>query len=97
MERGKMKRFDKDFKISAVKMINEEEHTATEVVKGLGISRSLLYAWKKKYAGDGNKAFVGKGHLTEFTAMRKELREVKIERDILKKQSAYFQKKSRTV
>ena len=91
MERGKMKRFDKEFKISAVKMVNEE-HTATEVAKGLGISRSLLYAWKKKYAGDGNKAFVGKGHLTELAAMRKELREVKMERDILKKAVGIFSK-----
>ena len=91
MERGKTKRFDKEYKVSAVKMVNEE-HTATEVAKGLGISRSLIYSWKKKYAQDGNKAFVGKGHLTELAALRKKLRVTEIERDILKKAVGIFSK-----
>ena len=91
MERGKMKRFDKEYKISAIKMI-DEQHTATEVAKGLEISRSLLYSWKKKYADNGDKTFVGKGHLTELSALRKKLRETEMERDILKKAVGIFSK-----
>lgn len=93
MEREKMRKFDKEFKISAVKMINSQ-HTATDVAKGLGISRSLLYSWKNKYANNGDKAFVGKGHLTELTALRKKLRETEMERDILKKAVGIFSKEN---
>ena len=91
MERGKMKRFDKEYKISAVKMI-DEQHTATEVAKGLGISRSLLYSWKRRHADNGDKTFVGKGRLTELAALRKKLRETEMERDILKKAVGIFSK-----
>jgi len=97
MERRKIERFDKEFKISAVKMITESGHSVAEVARSLDVTANVLYNWKKKYAGDGGKAFVGKGHLTELSALRKQLREVTMERDIFKKQSAYFQKKVRTV
>lgn len=91
-EGGKKKRFDRDFKISAVKMVTEEGHTAAEVAQSLGIHPNRLYNWKRKYADDGDKAFPGKGHLTEISALRKKLREVEMERDILKKAVGIFSK-----
>ena len=68
----KKKRFDRDFKISAVKMVTHEGHTAAEVARSLGIHANQLYNWKKKYSDNGEKAFPGKGHLTEISALRKE-------------------------
>lgn len=88
----KKKRFDRDFKISAVKMVTQEGHTAAEVARSLGIHANQLYSWKKKYSNDGEKAFPGKGHLTEISALRKQLREVEMERDILKKAVGIFSK-----
>ena len=75
-----MKRFDKDFKIQAVKMVTEGGNKACEVARSLGIHPNVLYNWKKKYADNGDKAFVGKGHLTELAALRKQLCEVTMER-----------------
>ena len=89
---GKKRRFDKDFKISAVKMVTEGGHKASEVARSLGIHPNQLYSWKSKYSTKGDKAFVGKGHLTELSALRKELREVQMERDILKKAVGIFSK-----
>ena len=86
------KRFDRDFKISAVKMITEEGHKASEVARSLGIHPNQLYNWKKKFSNDGDKAFPGKGHLTELAALRRKLREVEMERDILKKAVGIFSK-----
>ncbi len=60
-ENGKKKRFDKEFKISAVKMVTEEGQKACEVARSLGIHANMLYSWKRKYAESGDKAFVGKG------------------------------------
>ena len=88
----KKKRFDRDFKISAVKMVTQEGHTAAEVARSLGIHANQLYNWKRKYSDDGEKAFPGKGHLTEISALRKQLREVEMERDILKKAVGIFSK-----
>jgi transposase-like protein len=88
----KKKRFDRDYKISAVKMITEGGHKASEVARSLGIHPNQLYSWKKKYSNNGEKAFPGKGHLTEISALRKELREVQMERDILKKAVGIFSK-----
>ncbi len=94
MEEAKLrkKRFDRDFKVSAVKMVTHEGHTAAEVARSLGIHANQLYNWKKKYSDNGEKAFPGKGHLTEISALRKELREVQMERDILKKAVGIFSK-----
>jgi transposase len=88
----KKKRFDRDFKISAVKMITQGGHTAAEVARSLDIHPNQLYNWKKKFSDNGEKAFPGKGHLTEISALRKQLREVEMERDILKKAVGIFSK-----
>ncbi len=91
-ENGKKKRFDKDFKISTVKMVTEGGHKAAEVARSLGIHPNVLYTWKRRYSENGNKAFPGKGHLTELVALRRKLREVEMERDILKKAVGIFSK-----
>lgn len=89
---GKKKRFDREFKVSAVKMVTEGGHKVAEVARSLGIHPNQLYAWKKKFSDEGDKAFPGKGHLTELAALRRQLREVEMERDILKKAVGIFSK-----
>lgn len=84
--------YDRDFKISAVRMVTQEGHVAAEVARSLGIHPNLLYNWKRKYADNGDKAFPGKGKLTEMAALRRKLKEVEMERDILKKAVGIFSK-----
>ena len=91
-EKGKKRRFDRDFKISAVKMVTEGGHKAAEVARSLGIHPNQLYSWKRKFSDQGEKAFPGKGHLTELAALRRKLRDVEMERDILKKAVGIFSK-----
>jgi transposase len=91
-ENIKKKRFDRDFKISTVKMVTEGGHKASEVARSLGINATQLYSWKKKFSDSGDKAFPGKGHLTELAALRRKLRDVEMERDILKKAVGIFSK-----
>ena len=88
----KKKRFDREFKISAVKMVTEGGHKAAEVARSLGVHQNQLYNWKKKFNDNGDKAFPGKGHLTELAALRRKLRDVEMERDILKKAVGIFSK-----
>ena len=91
-ENIKKKRYDRDFKISTVKMVTEGGHKASEVARSLGINPTQLYSWKKKFGDSGDKAFPGKGHLTEIAALRRKLRDVEMERDILKKAVGIFSK-----
>jgi transposase InsO family protein len=65
-EKRKLKRFDKAFKLSAVKMVTEGGQTAAEVARSLDIHPNILYNWKRRRTDDGEKAFPGKGHLTEL-------------------------------
>ena len=88
----KKQRYDREFKISAVKMVTQEGHKASEVARSLGIHQCQLYNWKKKYSDNGDKAFPGKGHLTEIAVLRRKLRESEVERDILKKAVGIFSK-----
>ncbi len=91
-EKQGKRQFDKAFKISAVKMVEEGEKVS-EVARSLGIHENLIYAWKRKYAKDGEKAFVGKGNLTEMAKLRRENESLKLDNEILKKAIGIFSEK----
>ena len=95
MEEKRIRRsFDKDFKISAVKMAIEGNESVGKVARDLGISENTLRNWKEAYLRDETSSFPGKGYQkpedAELTALRKELAKVKEQRDILKKAVAFF-------
>lgn len=86
--------FDKEFKVSAVKMVLEGKESLLKVARDLGISNNTLRNWKKSYEEDKTNTFPGKGYQkpedAEITSLRKELVKVKEQRDILKKAVAFF-------
>jgi len=92
----KRKTYDKEFKLSAVKMVLEEGLSVAQVSRDLGINENSLHNWKKKYLEEKENAFPGKGRLKpedeELRRLQKELKTVKMERDILKKAMAFFAK-----
>lgn len=53
----KRRGYDKNFKISAVKMIPEEGITTAEVSRNLGVKENSLYKWKREYLSDQQQAF----------------------------------------
>lgn len=93
-ERRKRRTFDKEFKISAAKLVVEGGQTSKSVAEDLGISQNTLLHWKKKYIADKENSFPGKGYQkpedAEKTMLRKELAKVTEQRDILKKAVAFF-------
>ena len=92
----KRKSYDKEFKLSAVKMVVEGGLSISRVSQDLGINSNSLHNWKKAYLEDKQESFPGKGNLKpeeeELRKLRKELSIVKMERDILKKTIAFFAK-----
>jgi transposase len=88
--------YTSEFKLDAVRMVIDQGRAVTEVAEALGIDRSLLQSWKKKFATDGEVAFPGRGKLKpqdeEIRRLKRELAQVRQEREILKKALAYFAK-----
>jgi len=91
--------YDRNFKIEAVRLVTEGGRRVAEVARDLGIHENLLYKWRQQLVDDTVHAFPGTGHLTpideEFRRLRRELEDVKEERDILKKALAIFSKHPR--
>jgi transposase len=96
---GKPRRtFTREFKVEAVKLVTEQGRSFAEAAANLGIAESLLRNWKKNLADQGDQAFPGKGNLPaleeELRRLRAENKRLQMERDILKKATAFFAKES---
>ena len=95
----KRRTFTRQFKIDAVKLVTEQSYNLSEAGRNLGIDPSILRRWKMQFETEGMDAFPGKGHMTsekeELARLRKENKRLRMERDILKKATAFFAKESR--
>ncbi len=85
--------FTPQFKKDAVAMVRQGK-TVTEVSSSLGVARSLLQYWKRQLDGEAEDPFPGRGNASsegdDLRALKKKLKDVTEERDILKKALAYF-------
>ena len=89
-------RYPKEFKLEAVRLLNEGGKPASEIAMQLDVKRTLLYRWRDELTDKGNEAFTSgpgrpkTGQMSELSRLKRELEAVKEERDILKKAAAYF-------
>lgn len=88
------KRYPEEFKIEAVRQVTERGHSIAEVSSRLGTTTHSLYAWIRKYGPNAETHQVEADEKAELQRLRKELKRVTEERDILKKAAAYFAKES---
>ena len=88
------RKYDREFKLEAIRRASEEGSTAVEVERRLGISQGVISRWKKQLKDKGGGAFPGIGHLSdrdeEFRRLQRELGRVTRERDIVKKAVSIF-------
>ena len=88
--------FSREFKINAVQLVTEKKMSVRKVADELDIHPNLLSNWKSKYLKKGEKAFNGRGRISsekaEIRKLRKDLEDIKEERDILKKALDVFSK-----
>ena len=88
------RRFTEDFKAGAVRLVLDENRTVGAVARELDLTPSALSLWVRQAMADRSK---GKTGLTtaereELARLRKENRELKLDREILKKAAAFFAK-----
>lgn len=90
-------RHSKEFKLEAVRLLELGQKPAAQLALELGIQRNQLYKWQAELKDKGEAAFRGPGakplsEYSEIERLRRELKQVTMERDILKKAAAYFAK-----
>ncbi|UOQ91517.1 transposase [Halobacillus shinanisalinarum] len=90
------KRYDKEFKLYAVKMVVEDGRKIAEVARELDLVHQTLNKWVTKYKEDKEDSFVGSGNLSPRDAAEyekdKQIRDLKEEVAILKKAMGIFAK-----
>ena len=91
------RQFSDEFKDGAVRLVLDEGKTVGAVARELDLTASALGLWVQQARAERTK---GKSGLTqaereELTRLRKENRELRLERDLLKKVSALFAKDQR--
>ena len=84
------KRYTEEFKREAVRQVTDRGCSVAEVARQVGTTTHSLYAWKRKYGPDSAEHQEKAESEQEVRRLKKELRRVTEERDILKKAAVYF-------
>lgn len=87
------RKYDRDFKREAVKKVFSGQ-TVRSVSRELGVSEGLLHKWKRKILDDGDGVWSG-GELSENVKLKKKVRELEQELEIVKKAALIFGKEKR--
>lgn len=95
MTKSTRRKYTEEFKREAVKLVVEEGRKASEVARNLGIDRSMLDRWRLQF---GEEPEAGNACTSEekeeLRRLRAEVKQLRIERDILKKAAAFFARES---
>lgn len=90
-------KYENDFKVMLVELL-KSGRTAKELSSEYTVNSSIIRRWRREYeakSGDFSKKREVSVQELEFKALKKELREVRMERDILKKVVSIFSKSDR--
>ena len=88
------RRFSREFKLEAVKLVKERRVSAAQAARDLDVHENVLRKWVKEFSSDPVQAFPGHGQMKpeqqEIERLKREVNKLKAERDILKKAAAFF-------
>lgn len=95
-EKQKSRQYDAEFKRNAAELYLSSDKSLSEASKDLGVPSTTLHAWASKYRDGGKSSFRAReltAHEKEMLALKKQLADITMERDILKKAIAIFSRK----
>jgi transposase len=94
----KRRQYTEEFKREAVRMVTERGYSVNETARDLGINAKMLGRWQRQARQSSNGAFAVNGHRTaehaELARLRKEVKRLTMEREILKKTVSFFASES---
>ncbi len=86
------KHYPKEFKEEAVSLVLDQGYSVPDAAKSLGITNSLLYKWKERVLAQREGKVLSDDEREELKSLRKEVKLLRMEKDVLKKASAFFAK-----
>lgn len=93
----KRRNFSREFKLAAVRKVIEQGLSYAAVARDLGVGANLIRNWKKTFEAEGtfDTEIAGSSSVeAELKRLREQNRQLIMERDILKKATAFFAKES---
>jgi transposase len=96
---GRRSKYDKEFKLNALRLYEESGMKIREFEKEMGIGSGCISHWKRELKESEHQVFPGKGNARdkEISELKKEIERLRQERDILKRPWAYSQNPQRQV
>lgn len=98
MQNHKRRQYTDEFKQEAVRMITDRGYSASDTAKRLGINTNMLRRWKRQAEESSHGVFSGNSHRSEeqeeLIRLRKEVKRLRMEREILKKTLGFFASES---
>ncbi|MNW32996.1 Transposase [compost metagenome] len=74
------KKYDKEFKLQTVRLIQEQGKTVAQVAREMGLHENTIYRWLAEFKKDGAQAFPGSGQLKSedkaFRDLQKRIRDL---------------------
>ena len=86
------KQYSKEFKEEAVALVREQGYSVPEAARSLGVASNILYRWKDKVEAQLEGKVLSEDERHELKQLRKEVKTLRMEKEILKKASAFFAK-----
>jgi len=86
------KQYSPEFKDEAVALVKEQGYSVPEAARSVGVPSNMLYRWKDKIEQSKQGEALPEDERSELQRLRKENKELRMEKEILKKASAFFAK-----
>jgi len=86
------KQYSREYKEEAVALVREQGYSVPEAAKSLGIASNILYRWKMQIESQLEDKLLPEDERKELKRLRKENKNLRMEKEILKKASAFFAK-----
>lgn len=91
---GRRSQYPEEFRREAVRLVLTTDKSAAQVARDLGISDKTLGNWVRVEQEKARPGAISEDERLELKRLRKEVSELKIEREILRKAAAYFAKET---
>ena len=91
-EKRKRRSYTEDFKREAVALVTEQGYSVAEAARSLEVGENQIRRWRQKFEQESAESEVTATEREELERLRKEVRQLRMEKEILKKASAYFAK-----
>jgi len=92
MTTGTRRKYTEDFKREAVALVTEQGYSIAEAARSLDVGANMLGRWKREFEAQASGEGLTQDEREELKRLRRENRELRMEKEILKKASAYLAK-----